>query len=145
MSHIEERDTRFRTCYRKRVSDRPSKPTHQHLFSTERPATRTARAPAQRSAGETLLAEIAQKQTNIEMLLQRLLLEVPTKQEVQLVYQRTRSTRKLLDQHIQDQKAEMENAGIRHQALLGLLGEILGRLPEQTLTPSETETPSPSD
>ncbi len=48
------------------------------------------------------------------------------------VVRETRSTRRLLEQHLANDRADRAAASLRQDAIMGLLKEILGRLPAGT-------------
>jgi hypothetical protein len=78
---------------------------------------------------EALLEEVVARQATGTELLEKLLEDSPTKADYRLIYQETRATRKLLEQHMKEESLERMARAKRDEAVMGMLGDILARLP----------------
>ncbi len=81
---------------------------------------------------EALLEEVVARQATTQDLLEKLVGGSPTKADYQLVYQETRATRSLLVRHMTEEATERAARAKRDEAVMGMLGDILGRLPAST-------------
>ena len=115
------------------VSDQPHKrpSTGVKAFATAQngpnpPKQATKRPP---EVIEALLEEVVARQASSTALLEKLAEDSPTKSDFRLVYQETRATRKLLEQHMKEEVEERKARAHRDQAIMGMLGDILARLP----------------
>jgi hypothetical protein len=102
--------------------------------------------PAPKRTPEVNEAILERATAKIEALSEqfgKMLEDVATRQEVQAVYREARATRKLLDAHLASTSDERKAITVRLDAIMTMMGEILGRLPEKA-PPAATETPPPS-
>lgn len=134
----------------------PAETNGDHPPPPKRPTSVPKRPP---EVNEAILDRATAKLEALSEHFEKMVKDVPTREDLEHVLREVRATRKVLDQHLADARVDRENAGIRHEALMGILGDILAGLPDtaarmrakQTIPPpplspdsTSTETPSPS-
>lgn len=78
---------------------------------------------------ESLLEEVVARQAVTQETLRQIQEDSATKADFRLVHQEIRATRQLLEQHMKEEAEERKARASRDQAVMGMLGDILSRLP----------------
>ncbi len=128
------------------MTQRPSKPALKAFVTVEEdasprassvPPTTAKRAPP---VNEAILERATAKLEALSDHFDRLVIESPTKEDLKAVYNESRQTRRLLEEHLAHDREDRLATNRRLDGIMGLLGEILGRLPVPT--PVESAPPS---
>jgi len=126
------------------MTNRPSKPAVKAFVAAD-PATEKRSSSAPPSArrppnvNEAILERATAKLEALSDHFDRLVRESPTKADLHAVYTEARQTRRLLEEHLAHDREDRRATNQRLEGIMGLLGEILGRLP----TPPAPPTPMP--
>ena len=71
---------------------------------------------------------IAARQDELVTALDEFSETVATKEDVRAVGSAVTSTRRLLEQHMQEEMEERKRAASRHEALMSILGDMMGKI-----------------
>lgn len=104
-----------------------------------RPTPMPASSKRSPEVNEAILERTVAKLEALSEHFERLLPDMATKREVQLVYQETLKARRLIENHIQTTIDERKALNNRLDAMMTILGDILNRMPIPPAPETEPE------
>ncbi len=125
------------------MSDRPRAPSRPEMKAFVAPLAGRATAPKRSpETNEAILERATAKLEALSDHFDRMLREAPTKRDVQECYREARQARRLLEEHLKNEHEDRRATNQRLDGIMGLLGEVLSRLPAPTIEPVPETQPS---